>query len=443
MLFIAFVQCAFNVEAKNLFEDRETDNIVLVSNKSIEEQITKENAIYKIKYDFDLHGKVLEIPSGCILDFQGGSFSNGVLKGNNTILISPEVKIFNVGLSFSGSFSNTSFSASWFGVNTNNEDNAAYIQYAIDNILSLSMRTKLVFCKGNYTIAKPIIIKGNGLNIDGNHSTFIKTNAVTTGILSPLATEGGTINGNVNCIFCIVSSHYSKIKNIIFKGTTQASNSIIGLFVVSASNLKLDFLHFYNCNYAIYVYNSWMNDIGNIKVINCKNGFKFTSERLNGKSFQSATSTHFHNCWVKGGKIAYDMDWVSYSSMTCCAADECVDVYVFHKSQIDMSGCGAEAFTGKCLQILKSNITMNSCLFYNTKSVKDFNLISVGVNSFLVANTCKFLHNNKLYLQVKGESYATLINCKNTNSESLINFDSSSSILITNGAIQKSYGKTM
>ncbi len=438
----SFVANNLNVKTGDILDNKKLNEIELVPNKSIWEQVVEKNVIYKIKSNFDLQKKTLEIPLGCILDFQGGSLCNGILKGNNTILVSPEVKIFNSGLKLSGSFGNRLFLASWFGVNANNEDNATYIQYAIDNILSMSIRTRLVFSKGVYTIAKPIIINGNGLNIDGNHSIFIKSNTATTGLSSSLQTEGGVIDGNVNCIFCIVSSHYSIIENIIFKGASKVSNSVIGLFIVSASNLKLDYLHFYNCNYGMFVYNSWMNDIGNIKIISCLNGFKFTSDRLEGKTFQSATSTHFHNCWVKGGRVAYDLDWVSYSSMTCCAADECIDVYRFHKSQINMSGCGAEAFTGKCLQVSKSNIAINSCLFYNTKPLETTNLISIEDGSFFVATACRFSHKNNLYLQVKRESYATLIDCDNTNRKSLINFDSSSSILITNGAVRKIYGKT-
>jgi len=42
------------------------------------------NKIYKITRDIDLNGGTLNLPSGCTLDFQGGSFSNGTLNGNHT-----------------------------------------------------------------------------------------------------------------------------------------------------------------------------------------------------------------------------------------------------------------------------------------------------------------------------------------------------------------------
>ena len=46
--------------------------------------INKENTIYEIRYDFDLNGNEITIPKGCVLDFQGGSLSNGTIVGNDT-----------------------------------------------------------------------------------------------------------------------------------------------------------------------------------------------------------------------------------------------------------------------------------------------------------------------------------------------------------------------
>lgn len=57
-------------------------NIVNDKNILTQDMINKENTVYEIRYDFDLNDKEITIPEGCLLDFQGGSFINGVLKGN-------------------------------------------------------------------------------------------------------------------------------------------------------------------------------------------------------------------------------------------------------------------------------------------------------------------------------------------------------------------------
>ena len=67
--------------------------VILRKNKTFAEQVTKENTIYEIRYDFDLNGATITIPEGCTLDFQGGSLQNGTLIGNNTLVLPLGLKI--------------------------------------------------------------------------------------------------------------------------------------------------------------------------------------------------------------------------------------------------------------------------------------------------------------------------------------------------------------
>lgn len=53
---------------------------------ALQDRFNKANTIYKITKDLDLGGGTLTIPAGCTLDFQGGSFYNGLVKSNNTII---------------------------------------------------------------------------------------------------------------------------------------------------------------------------------------------------------------------------------------------------------------------------------------------------------------------------------------------------------------------
>ena len=50
----------------------------------LQEDVTEENTIYEILYDFDLNNQTIEIPNNCILDFRGGSISNGKIILNTT-----------------------------------------------------------------------------------------------------------------------------------------------------------------------------------------------------------------------------------------------------------------------------------------------------------------------------------------------------------------------
>ena len=53
--------------------------VQLTKEKSFAEQVKKQNAIYEIKYVFDLNGERVEIPSGCTLRFVGGFLMNGTI----------------------------------------------------------------------------------------------------------------------------------------------------------------------------------------------------------------------------------------------------------------------------------------------------------------------------------------------------------------------------
>lgn len=60
--------------------------VILRKNKSFAEQVTKENTIYEIRYDFDLNGQEIIIPNNCILKFEGGKIFNGKLIFNSTYI---------------------------------------------------------------------------------------------------------------------------------------------------------------------------------------------------------------------------------------------------------------------------------------------------------------------------------------------------------------------
>lgn len=73
--------------------------IILRRNKLFAEQLTQENTIYEIRYDFDLEDTAVIIPANCVLEFDGGSLSNGTLIGNELLFTGNYEKKINVILS--------------------------------------------------------------------------------------------------------------------------------------------------------------------------------------------------------------------------------------------------------------------------------------------------------------------------------------------------------
>ena len=68
--------------------------LILRKDKTFAEQVTQTNTIYEIRYDFDLNNEEVIIKNGCVLNFVGGSISNGTINGNSSIIISEPILIF-------------------------------------------------------------------------------------------------------------------------------------------------------------------------------------------------------------------------------------------------------------------------------------------------------------------------------------------------------------
>ena len=102
-------------------EDPVTGNVVTMNwlNQSM---ISKENTIYIIQYDYNLNKQTITIPSGCVLLFEGGSISNGNLKGNNTsIKANGNIRIFS-NITIEGSILNDKIYMTWFNTAKGGDD---------------------------------------------------------------------------------------------------------------------------------------------------------------------------------------------------------------------------------------------------------------------------------------------------------------------------------
>ena len=111
-------------------------NIVNEKNVLTQTMMQNSNTIYIIQYDYNLNGVSITVPSGCVLQFEGGSLSNGTLVGDKTLISAGNYQIFS-GISFTGSW-NGDLNACWVGAKmlTQDFDNSVILQSWLDSYKS-------------------------------------------------------------------------------------------------------------------------------------------------------------------------------------------------------------------------------------------------------------------------------------------------------------------
>lgn len=128
-------------------------NIMEEKNVLLQEMISKSNTIYYIQYDYDLNGETITIPEGCILQFQGGSISNGSIVFNNTIISSAQENCLNINIK--GTLYNDELIVDWFGECNENVDCSIPIQKVV-NYLKSNSGGKVKFLNKSYRLDTPI-----------------------------------------------------------------------------------------------------------------------------------------------------------------------------------------------------------------------------------------------------------------------------------------------
>ncbi len=80
------------------------------------------NTRFIIQYDYDLDGASISIPSGCVLDFQGGSFSNGTIAGLGTVIVNMNDNVIFKYCTVDGNWAADIIKDGWFVWDANDMD---------------------------------------------------------------------------------------------------------------------------------------------------------------------------------------------------------------------------------------------------------------------------------------------------------------------------------
>lgn len=335
---------------KNITEDR---NILT------QQMINQENTRYILQYDYDLNGQTITIPANCVIEFEGGSISNGTLTGNNTKIKAGINQIFDY-VQLSGTFNVNNSYPEWFGAvpNSSATNCTQAIQSALDTFKHVTLSAGFPYyvqpINGNdYILSIPEGVTLQGVRTDaiGLQNNY---DLLVSGVTSPITV--------------IKVNNSSTIKYISIRcqpdlqRTLQTGISNDGIVKeVNLDNVKISW-----AETGIFL-KAYLSRVTRCSCMTCATGFKFdTDESISAE----ATSLTIERCFANDITASgYELNNIVYSTLLNCACDTAGKLtkaapYKLDKCKtVSMISCGSE---GNLRQIELSSCvacTIQSCSF--------------------------------------------------------------------------------
>lgn len=298
--------------------------LVLKKNKTFAEQVTEEDTIYEIRYDFDLGGGSVTIPEGCVLSFNGGSLSNGTLSGDDFRVEADLVKVFD-GITFTGNCIKNIYELDWFVGNKNSfcdltsakKDSTAEVQAAFDSgVMNLHISNQ--FC---YYISSTLVVKswvslvGNEISVThfrGNaqgEPSFYTDQTIT--ILKVLGDSDS--NNKIQKEILLDNVHFRHYGTI---GENDYHMDVPVLFITNGTGVNSQ-VWGVNLNVNIYVADMNIPSLGRFMFgytgieIYADHGFYFTYINIDGRIYGCRRGVYIHKLtggasWITDVRLGFD-----------------------------------------------------------------------------------------------------------------------------------------
>lgn len=310
-----------------------------------QDMINEPNTIYEIRYDFDLNGGEITIPEGCVLDFQGGSFSNGAIVGNNTSIVASLFKIFNINVNILGTWNVDRAYPEWFGAKADKEnyDSRLAIQKTIDSF-------KHTVLNGVYYVLSADL-EGYAIKMPEGRVLEGIGGPVNLGTHYDKAAQLYAISSDIKTIVGISLSN--EISNLYIRGNYNISSDIVGISHTIDGSRKhtLRNVNISNC-YAAIDAQIFSSNLEKVTFYYNKRGI-----HLYGNDKAEYTSIVLNNCGgsnvieygfylerlIYSSLISCSVDFVGYNESSFAPNNNLDAAFILEKCRnVSMVGCGSE-----------------------------------------------------------------------------------------------------
>lgn len=291
--------CGYNVNENRNSDGTLIEKVRIVSDSS---KIVNSNIRYVIVSDINLQGKTLTIPAGCTLDFQGGSFSNGTIIGNDTKIINNLSYIFK-NVEIQGAWNVSEVYPEWFGAKGDGvTDDTISLQMALDfpvkSYRTVCLLDRVYLIGTRYGDLNVMLFINSNTTILSNTFGTIKVadHLVDSGVEGEhYYTIIGPKNEDTSCIENVT------IKNLIFDH--NGSNNLLSIWT-SRNNairiLKGNNIEIINCEFKdntglqyIVLGDNTDAGIGECKILNCN--FSNSGASILGNTKNKDHSSIYYN----------------------------------------------------------------------------------------------------------------------------------------------------
>lgn len=307
------------------------------------------NTIYVISYDYDLRGQTITVPENCVLQFKGGSFSNGSITGSNTeIVASPKDMIFN-NITIVGNWNTENVYDTWFSYNSTVNSNNTGVLRSILGLCNHNIQNHLHLSSRVYYVSRP-----DNESFIVNIPSYTRVTFDSTIVLNP------TSEGKYE-IFRIADSRKITISGIgtiigdveTHTGTTGEWGN--GISILNSIEVTVDGITIYNC-WGDGIYIGHLEKTSTLPQKITLSSLKIGGNRRQGISVISVAYLYINNCIIQNtGTIA--------STAPACGLDlEPNEPSWQRMKEVHVVNCIFEGNTGG--GALAHNLPKNSTVYY-------------------------------------------------------------------------------
>lgn len=332
-------------------------------NLLLQADFAEDNTIYEIRYDFDLNGEEITIPENCVLDFQGGSLSNGSVVGDGTYINANIYKIFNLNLSLKGNFSVPYIYSEWYGAIG---DGANDDSFAINKALSTPIITLRLLDKV-YNVLNTTDVAYNVDSSTKKANIIVPNNKIIIGTSTSDYTNNSTISVSENAdsdFGLFISGRQVKLEGIRVISNKNSNDiySCNSLIVTQrgVSHLTFNQVHARFCNNNAMDIDCYGLIFNLCSAGDC-GGVAYYLHGTSGNNTSATLISCAAGCAKSHGYLFHKM---TYCTLISCSADTCgfdsksLDTnniqHAYHIMEcrfISMIGCGCEG----CYKSIKTS----------------------------------------------------------------------------------------